>query len=90
MAVTRAKSRLTLVSSFSSHDMDPERSKRRGLQFLRQYLQYVESGGANLGDEVLDRPPLNPFEIDVRDTLTARPQPDSAVRGVGILDRLRR
>jgi very-short-patch-repair endonuclease len=72
VAVTRAKSRLTLVSSFSSHDMDPERSSARGVQLLRQYLQYVESGGTNLGDQVRDRIPLNPFEVDVRDMLTKR------------------
>ena len=69
VAVTRAKNRLTLVSSFSSRDMDPERSAAEGVRLLRQYLQYVESGGANLGDQVLDKPALNPFEVDVRDTL---------------------
>ena len=37
---------------------------------MRQYLQYVESGGTNLGDTVIDKPALNPFEVDVRDTLT--------------------
>jgi very-short-patch-repair endonuclease len=70
VAVTRAKHRLTLVSSFSSHDMDPERSSAEGVRLMREYLQYVESGGTNLGDRVLDKPALNPFEIDVRDTLT--------------------
>ena len=70
VAITRAKSRLTLVSSFSFHDMAPDRSNAKGVRLLRQYLQYVESGGANPGDKVPDRPPLNPFEIDVRDTLT--------------------
>jgi very-short-patch-repair endonuclease len=69
VAVTRAKNRLTLVSSFSSRDMDPDRSAAEGVRLLRQYLQYVESGGANLGDQVLDKPALNPFEVDVRDTL---------------------
>ena len=69
VAVTRAKNRITLVSSFSSHDMDPERSAAEGVKLLRQYLQYVESDGTNLGDYVLDKPALNPFEIDVRDTL---------------------
>ena len=69
VAVTRAKNRITLVSSFSSRDMDPERSTAEGVKLLRQYLQYVESDGANLGDHVLDKPKLNPFEIDVRDTL---------------------
>jgi very-short-patch-repair endonuclease len=69
VAVTRAKNRLTLVSSFSSHDMDPGRSAAEGVTLLRQYLQYVESDGANLGDQVMDKPALNPFEVDVRDTL---------------------
>lgn len=70
VAVTRAKNRLTLVSSFSARDMDPERSSAEGVTLLRQYLQYVESGGSNLGDRILEKPALNPFEIDVRDTLT--------------------
>jgi very-short-patch-repair endonuclease len=70
VAVTRAKRRLTLVSSFSASDMDPERSQAPGVELLRQYLQYVGSGGENLGDVILDKPLLNPFEVDVRDTLT--------------------
>jgi very-short-patch-repair endonuclease len=72
VAVTRAKNRITLVASFSSRDMDPERSTAEGVKLLRQYLQYVESDGANLGDHVLDKPALNPFEVDVRDTLLRR------------------
>jgi very-short-patch-repair endonuclease len=72
VAVTRAKHRTTLVSSFSSKDMDPERSQAEGVKLLRQYLQYVESGGMNLGDYVLEKPALNPFEVDVRDTLARR------------------
>jgi very-short-patch-repair endonuclease len=72
VAVTRAKTRVTVVSSFSSRDMDPERSNSQGVKLLRQYLQYVESGGANLGDQILERPALNPFEVDVRDTLARR------------------
>lgn len=70
VAVTRAKRRMTLVSSFSSRDMDPDRSSAEGVKLLRQYLQYVESGGLNLGDQILEKPELNPFEVDVRDTLT--------------------
>ncbi|MCH8066736.1 MAG: DUF4011 domain-containing protein [Chloroflexi bacterium] len=72
VAVTRAKSRITLVTSFSSHDMDPERSNAEGVKLLRQYLQYVESDGTNLGDRIHEKPALNPFEVDVRDTLENR------------------
>ena len=72
VAVTRAKHRITLVSSFTARDMDPERSPAEGVRLMCEYLQYVESGGTNLGDRVLDKPALNPFEVDVRDTLTRR------------------
>ncbi|MGA9762021.1 MAG: AAA domain-containing protein [Gaiellaceae bacterium] len=69
VAVTRAKRRVTLVSSFGSKDMDPEKSSAEGVKLLRHYLQYVESAGTNLGDQVVEKPALNPFEVDVRDTL---------------------
>jgi very-short-patch-repair endonuclease len=72
VAVTGAKSRVTLIASFSHRDMDPERSNAEGVKLMRQYLQYVESDGANLGDRVLEKPALNPFEVDVRDTLERR------------------
>jgi very-short-patch-repair endonuclease len=72
VAVTRAKKRVALVSSFSHRDMDPERSDAEGVKLLRQYLQYVESDGSNLGDVILEKPPMNPFEVDVRDTLQRR------------------
>jgi very-short-patch-repair endonuclease/DNA polymerase III delta prime subunit len=72
VAVTRAKNRVCLVSSFSHRDMDPERSSAEGVELLRQYLQYIESGGSNLGDVVLEKPRLNPFEVAVRDTLQKR------------------
>jgi very-short-patch-repair endonuclease len=52
--------------------MDPGRSAAEGVKLLRQYLQYVESDGTNLGDRVIDKPALNPFEVDVRDTLLQR------------------
>ena len=69
VAVTRAKNRITLLSSFGVRDIDPERSNREGFHFVRQYMQFVQSCGENLGDRVLEKPELNPFEVDVRDTL---------------------
>lgn len=70
VAVTRAKERMTLVSSFSHLDMDPGRSSARGVELLRAYLEYCATNGAKLGESASQQPPLNPFEIDVRDRLT--------------------
>ncbi|HWO82268.1 MAG TPA: AAA domain-containing protein [Solirubrobacterales bacterium] len=69
VAVTRAKERMTLVSSFDHRDMDPERSRASGVELLRAYLEYCHSNGTKLGEVIGERPPLNPFEIDVRDRL---------------------
>lgn len=64
VAITRARSQVHLVSSFSHHDMEPGRSPARGVELLRQYLEFAASGGAELGAAVSDVP-LNPFELDV-------------------------
>ena len=71
VAVTRARKRMTVVSSFVPHDMDPARCKQ-GVEFLRLYLQYAMSGGANLGVEQPRDVPLNDFEQGVHDALIAR------------------
>jgi very-short-patch-repair endonuclease len=73
---------MTLVSSFSHHDMDPARSAAPGVQMLRAYLQYACSGGENLGDIAPDKPALNPFEISIRDRLVAAGIPLVAQYGV--------
>jgi very-short-patch-repair endonuclease len=72
VAITRAKRRMTVVSSFDHHDMDPSRSKARGVELLRLYLEYAASRGKILGDRGLTNVPLDPFEADVSDILTAR------------------
>ena len=64
VAITRARSRVHLVSSFSHHDMEPGRSNARGVELLRQYLEFAAAGGSELGATVSDVP-LNPFELDV-------------------------
>lgn len=71
VAVTRAKRRLTLVTSFTSADLDPERLNSEGMKLLRSYVLYAESGGDDLGSRAATIPQLNPFEADVRDSLTA-------------------
>jgi very-short-patch-repair endonuclease len=45
VAATRAKRRLTVVSSFSSHDVDPARLVKPGARLLAEYLEYAGSGG---------------------------------------------
>jgi hypothetical protein len=83
VAVTRARRRMTLVSSFSAADMDPDRSTSEGVRLLRAYLQYAESGGNNLGTATVDRPPLGPLGTDIRDRLTTAGIPVLAQFGVG-------
>ncbi len=81
VAVSRARSRLTLVSSFSHRDMAPGRSSARGVELLRQYLEYAASGGQVLGSNVSDVP-LNPFELSIKDGLEKRDIPVTPQYGV--------
>jgi REase_MTES_1575/AAA domain/Protein of unknown function (DUF4011) len=82
VAVTRARRRMTVVSSFTAADMDPERSTAEGVRLLRSYLQYAESGGTNLGTAAVAKPVLGPLETDIRDRLTAAGIPVLAQFGV--------
>ncbi len=69
VAATRAKHRLTLVSSFSSQDVDPDRLTKAGARLLADYLEYAGSGGTTSATSGAAE--LNPFEADVRDRLAA-------------------
>jgi very-short-patch-repair endonuclease len=70
VAATRAKHRLTLVSSFSSHDVDPDRLTKAGAKMLADYLDYAGSGGTvAAASGGLDASELSSFEADVRDRL---------------------
>jgi very-short-patch-repair endonuclease len=71
VAITRARSRMTVVSSFSAADMDPTRLRAEGAKMLAAYLAYAESGGSDLGNAARDKPELNPFERDVEVQLRA-------------------
>ena len=70
VAVTRAKYRMTLVSSFRAGDMDDEKLTSPGARMLRDYLLYAESGGTNLGVRTRRKPDMNPFERDVYQALS--------------------
>jgi very-short-patch-repair endonuclease len=69
VAATRAKHRLTLVSSFSGHDVDPDRVTKAGARLLADYLDYASSGGT--APQATGVTQLEPFEANVRDRLAA-------------------
>lgn len=72
VAITRARNRMTVVSCFTHHDMDPGRSKARGVELLRLYLEYAVSGGSRLGQDSTNIFEPNAFERDVFDALTEK------------------
>ena len=72
VAITRARNRMTVVSSFTHHDMDPNRSRARGVELLRSYLEYAASGGTHLGTDGVTQFASNAFERDVCDALAAK------------------
>ncbi|MDQ2912543.1 MAG: DUF4011 domain-containing protein [Chloroflexota bacterium] len=72
VAVTRAKRRITVVSSFTHEDMDDVKLHSRGMRLLKQYLRFAESGGKEIYAEGATAMERNPFELDVEDALRQR------------------
>ena len=73
VAVTRARQKLTVVSSFSHNDIDLARLRKgSGVELLRDYLQYASSQGTLLGDTEISGVPPNDFEAEVFDVLTGQ------------------
>ena len=59
--------RLTVVSSFSSHDVDPERLTKAGARLLADYLEYAGSGGTPVAADGAGA--ADAFEASVRSRL---------------------
>jgi very-short-patch-repair endonuclease len=73
VAITRAKRRMCVISSFSHDEIDLSRSGSRGVQLLKAYLEYAASDGTRFPEsERAGEVSLNPFEADVRDALGSR------------------
>ncbi len=73
VAVTRARQKLTVVSSFSHLDIDLARLRPgSGVELLRDYLLYASSNGKRLGDAEIIGVAVNDSEADVFDVLTSR------------------
>jgi very-short-patch-repair endonuclease len=67
VAATRAKHRLTVVSAFSSHEIDPGRVTKAGARLLAEYLEYAGSGGVPMA--AAGAGTADPFEASVRSRL---------------------
>jgi hypothetical protein len=81
VAITRARRRMTVVSSFTAADLDPARLRARGALMLRDFLLYAAQGGveaalqaqqgsaadelAGSAHDALPRTPLDPLVADL-------------------------
>lgn len=73
VAATRAKQRVTVVSSFMYSDIDSSKVRPgTGLEFLKNYLEYAHSGGRLLTSGEISSEPMNDFELDVYEALCAK------------------
>lgn len=70
VATTRSKNRMTVVATFGSDELRPEMCSAGGLEFLRGYLQYAESGGSDLGSAETSVE-MNAFERSIFNRLSA-------------------
>jgi very-short-patch-repair endonuclease len=83
VAISRARLRMTLVSSFGPHDMAEDAHDSRGYKLMYHFMKFMASGGVDLGGAPNRATPLNAFEIDIRDRLTAAGLHLDAQVGVG-------
>ena len=65
VAATRAKRRLTVVSSFASHDVDPGKLTKPGARLLAEYLEYARAGGVPVAASGSGTGSRSAFEADV-------------------------
>ncbi|MGE0816170.1 MAG: AAA domain-containing protein [Vicinamibacterales bacterium] len=71
VAITRARQQMTVVSSFSHHDVRADYPKL-GVQLLRGFLEYAASNGQRFERGQATHVALNEFEQSVFDELTGR------------------
>ncbi|HWM34317.1 MAG TPA: AAA domain-containing protein [Pseudolysinimonas sp.] len=71
VAISRARRRMTLVTSFTADDVADDAHPSAGFRLMCRFLRYMASNGDDLHSGPQRDVELNPFEIDVRDRLTA-------------------
>jgi len=74
VAITRAREKVILVSSFRPQEMDLARlsTTSRGVRILAEYLEYASQGGRFPAQTYGGGEPESDFEYDVRERLAAR------------------
>jgi very-short-patch-repair endonuclease len=71
VAITRARKRVEVVTTINPALYDTNKLDKVGKKAFIDYLQFCRSGGKELGDLSIERPPLNPFEEDILTALSA-------------------
>lgn len=71
VAISRAKKRMTLVTSFVPDDLAPDGHGSAGYKLMYSFVRFMASNGTDLGAVNAPATPLNPFEIEIRDRLEA-------------------
>ena len=66
VAISRAKKRMALVTSFSKDDVPADGHPSAGYRLMYNFIRFMESGGRDLTDGAPRSVGLNPFEIDVK------------------------
>jgi very-short-patch-repair endonuclease len=82
VAISRARARMTLVTSFAADDMREDGHDSDGYRLMHRFVQFVATGELAGGRSNRDVA-LNPFEMDVRDRLTAAGMDLAPQVGVG-------
>jgi very-short-patch-repair endonuclease/DNA polymerase III delta prime subunit len=72
VATSRARSRMTLVASFTPDDIDPTANRSKGFELMYRFMQFMSSNGAGFGDNPGRDVTLNPFEVEVMRQLESR------------------
>jgi len=71
VAITRARRRMTVVSSFTAADLDPTRLRARGALMLRDFLLYAADGGSQPAPEARVGALKDPLVADLASRLRA-------------------
>lgn len=69
VAISRARLRMTLITSFGADDLAEDGHDSAGYRLMYQFVRFMASRGKTLGDGPNRGIALNPFEIDIRDRL---------------------